>query len=204
MLLCLCKIWWNCFHIVVILARVVAIHSFAWSSCQGWGTALDGAEGDVAAYLESRGAKRTQGGLIAFCCLVKKQQTVLATRLPSAPAVLLLLCMLETVLESGADQPMAAAHERFSYGTSAMLCWLRRITKRDIGSKIDCRSWNIETDKTVKNKWIADSKYQGMIRVMSCKYCCVLPWLWEGCFETGENPHTTPVLAPASVTAERI
>jgi len=68
-------------------------------AAEGWGTALDGAEGDVAAYLESRGAKRTQGG---------------------------------------ADQPMAAAHERFSYG----------------------------------------------------------------CFETGENPHATPVLAPASETAQ--
>jgi len=68
-------------------------------AAEGWGTALDGAEGDVAAYLESRGAKRTQGG---------------------------------------ADQPMAAAHERFSYG----------------------------------------------------------------CFETGENPHATPVLAPASETAK--
>ena len=63
---------------------------------------------------------------------------------------MLLLCMLETVVESGADQPMAAAHERFSYGISAMLCWLSRLTKRDIGSKIDCRSWNSETDKTVK------------------------------------------------------
>ncbi|CAJ1357934.1 unnamed protein product, partial [Effrenium voratum] len=63
-------------------------------AAEGWGTALDGAEdAQIAAYLESRGAKRT---------------------------------------ERGADQPVAAAHERFSYG----------------------------------------------------------------CFETGENPHATPVLAP--------
>mmetsp|Transcript_42831 Transcript_42831/g.87597 ORF Transcript_42831/g.87597 Transcript_42831/m.87597 type:complete len:700 (+) Transcript_42831:88-2187(+) len=64
-------------------------------AAEGWGTALDGAEGEVAGYLESRGAKRS---------------------------------------ERGADQPLAAAHERFSYG----------------------------------------------------------------CFETGENPHATPVLAPTS------
>lgn len=64
-------------------------------AAEGWGTALDGADGDVATYLLSRGAKRS---------------------------------------DQGADQPMAAAHERFSYG----------------------------------------------------------------CFETGENPHSTPVLAPSS------
>ena len=46
-------------------------------AAEGWGTALDGAEGEVAAYLESLGAKRS---------------------------------------ERGADQPLAAAHERFSYG----------------------------------------------------------------------------------------
>ncbi|CAE7312497.1 ANK1 [Symbiodinium natans] len=62
-------------------------------SAEGWGTPLDGAEGEVAKFLESKGAKRSAGG---------------------------------------ADQPLAAAHERFSYG----------------------------------------------------------------CFETGENPHSTPVLAP--------
>eukprot|EP00438_Fugacium_kawagutii_P021712 Skav204032 [mRNA] locus=scaffold1162:96440:99006:+ [translate_table: standard] len=67
-------------------------------AAEGWGTPLDGAEGEVAAYLESRGAKRS---------------------------------------EQGADQPLAAAHERFSYG----------------------------------------------------------------CFETGENPHATPVLAPAGEAA---
>ena len=33
---------------------------------QGWGTALDGAEGEVAAYLESRGAKRSERGGAAF------------------------------------------------------------------------------------------------------------------------------------------
>lgn len=33
---------------------------------QGWGTALDGAEGEVAAYLESRGAKRSERGGTAF------------------------------------------------------------------------------------------------------------------------------------------
>lgn len=64
-------------------------------SAEGWGTPLDGAEGEVAEFLESKGAKRSAGG---------------------------------------ADQPLAAAHERFSYG----------------------------------------------------------------CFETGENPHSTPVLAPGS------
>ncbi|CAE7567949.1 RFXANK, partial [Symbiodinium pilosum] len=62
-------------------------------SAEGWGTPLDGADGEVAKFLESKGAKRSAGGV---------------------------------------DQPLAAAHERFSYG----------------------------------------------------------------CFETGENPHATPVLAP--------
>jgi len=33
---------------------------------QGWGTALDGAEGEVAGYLESRGAKRSERGGTAF------------------------------------------------------------------------------------------------------------------------------------------
>mmetsp|Transcript_28463 Transcript_28463/g.65990 ORF Transcript_28463/g.65990 Transcript_28463/m.65990 type:complete len:704 (-) Transcript_28463:268-2379(-) len=64
-------------------------------AAEGWGTPLDGAEGEVAAFLVGNGAKRSA---------------------------------------QGADQPLASAHERFSYG----------------------------------------------------------------CFESGENPHSTPVLAPGS------
>lgn len=35
-------------------------------AAEGWGTALDGAEGEVAAYLESLGAKRSERGSASF------------------------------------------------------------------------------------------------------------------------------------------
>lgn len=47
------------------LVLQICLVRMLWRSCpqlQGWGTPLDGAEGEVAAYLESRGAKRSEQG----------------------------------------------------------------------------------------------------------------------------------------------